>query len=192
MEKTKDANVQDELQEALLRKLQQEITHYCQLGERVLDQTHRRVLEGEQVPNAEKVFSIFEPHTDLIKRGKPRTPEEFGHKVFLAESAQGLITQYEVLEGNPADQDQVEVSLLHHQATFDRPPYCYAADRGFQSVDNEKTCKEEGVKQVSIPNAVGRKLPGAKPTRRLPPSSKASVFVPASKGASRFCSAAVA
>ena len=168
MEKTKDANVQDELQEALLRKLQQEITHYCQLGERVLDQTRRRVLEGEQVPNAEKVFSIFEPHTDLIKRGKPRTPEEFGHKVFLAESAQGLITQYEVLEGNPADQDQVEVSLLHHEATFDRPPYCYAADRGFQSVDNEKTCKEEGVKQVSIPQRGGQKTPRRQAYEKTP------------------------
>jgi IS5 family transposase len=157
LEKTQDAHVPDVLEEALLRKLQKEITHYCQLGERVLDQTRRRVLEGEQVPNAEKVFSIFEPHTDLIKRGKPRTPEEFGHKVFLAESANGLITQYEVLEGNPADQDQVEVSLLHHQATFDRPPYCYAADRGFQSVDNEKTCKEKGVKQVSLPQRGGQK-----------------------------------
>lgn len=157
--KSKDAKVRDVQQEALLRKLQEEITHYCQLGERVLDQTRRRVLEGEQVPNSEKVFSIFEPHTDLIRRGKPRTPEEFGHKVFLAESAQGLITQYEVLDGNPADQNQVEASLRHHQATFDRPPDCYAADRGFQSVDNEKTCKEEGVKQVSIPQRGGQKTP---------------------------------
>jgi transposase, IS5 family len=157
LEKTQDAHVPDVLEEALLRKLQKEITHYCQLGERVLDQTRRRVLEEQQVPNAEKVFSIFEPHTDLIKRGKPRIPQEFGHKVFLAESANGLITQYEVLQGNPADQDQVEVSLLHHQATFDRPPYCYAADRGFQSVDNEKTCKEEGVQQVSLPQRGGQK-----------------------------------
>jgi transposase, IS5 family len=92
-QKTKDASVRDERQEAWLRKLQPEITHDCQLGERVLDQTRRRVLEGEQVPNAEKVFSIFEIHTDLIRRGKPLTPEEFGHKVFLAKSAQGLITQ---------------------------------------------------------------------------------------------------
>ena len=168
LEKTPDARVPDVLQEALLRKLQQEITHYCQLGERVLDQTRRRVLEGEQVPNPEKVFSIFEPHTDLIKRGKPRTPEEFGHKIFLAESAQGLITQYEVLEGNPADQDQVEVSLLHHQATFDRPPDCYAADRGFQSVKNEKTCKEEGVKQVSLPQRGGQKTPQRQAYEKTP------------------------
>ena len=51
-------------------------------------------LDGEQVPTAEKIYSIFEPHTDLIKRGKVQTPIEFGHKVFLAESARGLITQY--------------------------------------------------------------------------------------------------
>jgi transposase, IS5 family len=70
-----------------------EIAHYYQLGERVIDQARRRVLDGEQVPNAEKIYSIFEPHTDLIKRGKVRTPVEFGHKVFLAESAKGLITQ---------------------------------------------------------------------------------------------------
>ena len=81
--------------------LRDEIAHYCGLGARVIDQARRRVLDGEQVPTAEKIYSIFEPHTDLIKRGKVRTPVEFGHKVFLAESAKGLITQYDVLKGNP-------------------------------------------------------------------------------------------
>jgi transposase, IS5 family len=168
LEKTKDARLRGVLDEALLRKLCQEIAHYCQLGERVLDQTRRRVLQGEQVPNSEKLFSLFEPHTDLIKRGKPRTPEEFGHKVFLAESAQGLITQYEVLEGNPADQDQVEASLLHHRAAFDRPPDSYAADRGFQSMDNERACKKEGVKQVSIPQRGGQKTPRRQAYEKTP------------------------
>jgi hypothetical protein len=50
----------------------------------------RRVLDGEQVPPDQKVYSIFEDHTHLIKRGKARKPVEFGHKVFLAESSQGL------------------------------------------------------------------------------------------------------
>jgi transposase, IS5 family len=59
------------------------------------------VLEGEQVPSDEKIYSIFESHTDLIKRGKARKPVEFGRKIFLAESALGLITDYQVLEGNP-------------------------------------------------------------------------------------------
>src|SRR6266852_6190401 len=72
--------------------LRNEITGYCQLAERVIDQSRRRVLQGEKVPTEEKIYSIFEPHTDLIKRGKAQKPVEFGHKVFLAESAQGLIT----------------------------------------------------------------------------------------------------
>jgi hypothetical protein len=70
-----------------------EIEHFCGQGIRVLDQSRRRVLNGEQVPGAEKLYSIFEPHTDLIKHGKVHTLVEFGHKVFLAESARGLITQ---------------------------------------------------------------------------------------------------
>jgi IS5 family transposase len=72
-----------------IEALRDEITHYCGLGERVIDQARRRILNGEQGPNAEKIYSIFEPHADLIKRGKARTPVEFGHKVFLAESAKG-------------------------------------------------------------------------------------------------------
>jgi hypothetical protein len=58
----------------------------------VVDQAKRRVLHGEQVPTSEKIYSIFEPHTDLIKRRKINKPIEFGHEVFLAESARALIT----------------------------------------------------------------------------------------------------
>src|SRR5437588_2118073 len=101
VEQTRKARGKDVLAELAIPELRKEIGHYCELGDRVIDQARRRVLEGEQVPNAEKIYSIFEPHTDLIKRGKVQTPLEFGHKVFLAESAQGLITQYVVLEGNP-------------------------------------------------------------------------------------------
>ena len=93
----------DPVAQSAAEELRRQIEHYCGLGERVIDQARRRVLLGEQVPTGEKVYSIFEPHTDLIKRGKVRTPVEFGHKVFLAESAQGLITQYDVLTGNPSD-----------------------------------------------------------------------------------------
>src|SRR5215475_10660230 len=87
------------------------LEHFCHLGDRVIDQARRRVLFGEQLATDEKIYSIFEPHTDLIKRGKVRTPVEFGHKVFLAESAAGLITQYEVLRGNPPDEVHVAFSL---------------------------------------------------------------------------------
>ena len=91
VEQTKKARSKDLAAEMAIPELRKEIEHYCKLGDRVIDQARRRVLEGEQVPNAEKIYSIFEAHTDLIKRGKVQTPLEFGHKVFLAESAQGLM-----------------------------------------------------------------------------------------------------
>jgi IS5 family transposase len=136
-----------------------DIKHYLGLGERVIDQARRRVLNGEQVPTAEKIYSIFEPHTDLIKRGKVRTPVEFGHKVFLAESAIGLITQYEVLKGNPSDEVHVIPSLQHHSQVFHRSPKLYCSDRGFFSEPNVAACANGGVATVSIPQRGGGRTP---------------------------------
>ena len=142
---------------AMVKQLCQETTGYCELGDRVIDQTRRRVIHGEQVPAEEKVYSIFEPDTDLIKRGKARRPVEFGHKVFLAESAQGLITDYRVLDGNPADTNQVQASLERHRQTFHCAPDLYAGDRGFHSAENLDKCEKAGVSQVSIPQRGGQK-----------------------------------
>ncbi len=138
-------------------QLRTQIISYCDLGDRVIHQTRRRVIDGEQVPPEEKVYSIFETHTDLIKRGKARKPVEFGHKVFLAESGQGLITDYQVLEGNPADTAHVGPSLDRHQKTFQHPPEWYASDRGFQSAENEDKCQQAGVGQIGIPQRGGGK-----------------------------------
>jgi IS5 family transposase len=140
-----------------IEEIRKDIEHYCGLGSQVIDQARRRVLNGEQVPNAEKIYSIFEPHTDLIKRGKVRTPIEFGHKVFLAESAQGLITQYEVLKGNPSDEVHVAPSLEHHIEAFGRVPELYGSDRGFFSEQNLASCQHGGVKVVCIPQRGGKK-----------------------------------
>lgn len=137
--------------------LRKEITGYCKLADRVIDQSRRRVLQGEKVPTEEKIYSIFEPHTDLIKRGKPQKPVEFGHKVFLAESAQGLITDYQVLDGNPSDSNHVQSSLDRHKQTFGNPPDLYATDRGFFSAENVQSCEKAGVTQVSIPQRGGHK-----------------------------------
>ena len=138
--------------------LRDEIAHYCGLADRVIDQARRRVLDGEQVPTDEKVYSIFEPHTDLIKRGKVRTPVEFGHKVLLAESARGLITQYQVLDGNPQDEQHVGRSLERHKKTFGRAPELYGADRGFYSERNLALCARSGVEVVCIPQSGGKKV----------------------------------
>jgi transposase, IS5 family len=143
--------------QAIVDQLRKQITAYCQLGDRVVAQTRRRVIEGEQVPTEEKVYSIFESHTDLIKRGKQRKPVEFGHKVFLAESAHGLITDYQVLAGNPADTAQVQASLERHQRIFDHCPELYAGDRGFYSAENVEGCQQAGVSEVCIPQRGGQK-----------------------------------
>jgi IS5 family transposase len=161
----------DAITRAAMDETCKQINSFCELGERVIDQTRRRVLQGETVPSEEKLYSIFEPHTDLIKRGKTLKPVEFGHKVFLAESSHGLITEYRVLEGNPVDSDHVQASLDQHQKTFQKAPEDYAGDRGFFSEENVQKCKDAGVGQVSIPQRGGQRTAGrpfgqaqAKPT----------------------------
>jgi len=159
LRRTRKVRGKDLLSELAIEALRKDIEHYCGLGDRVIDQARRRVLGEEQVPNAEKIYSIFEPHTDLIKRGKVRTPVEFGHKVFLAESAQGLITQYEVLKGNPSDEDHVKPSLKRHKDAFGSVPELYGSDRGFFSEQNVTSCTRDGVKVVCIPQRGGKKTP---------------------------------
>ena len=76
---------------------EKELLHYVQLTAKVCDNARRRVLLGEAVANEEKIFSIFEPHTELIKRGKQPNPIQFGHNVLVIEDAVGFICHYEVV-----------------------------------------------------------------------------------------------
>ena len=161
---------------AMLEGLRQELADYCALGDRVVDQARRRVLYKEQVPGSEKLYSIFEPHTDLIKRGKVNKPIEFGHKVFLAESARGLVTQYRVLDGNPSDEDHVEPSLKAHRKTFGSAPEVFATDRGFDSAENQKTCRKARIRCVSIPQRGGKKTAKRQAFEKSPDFKKAQRF----------------
>lgn len=147
------------IQRAIVNALVTQIEDLSRLGHRVVDQTRRRIFGGEQVAVDEKLFSIFEPHTDLLVRGKVRTPVEFGHKVRLVESGSGLITDYEILKGNPADQDHIKPTLAHHENRFGAAPRLIATDRGFDSKDNIEACKQAGVVIESIPQRGGQKTP---------------------------------
>jgi transposase, IS5 family len=144
---------------AAVDAIRHEITRHCDLATRVVSQTTRRVLHGEQVPPDQKVYSIFETHTDLIKRGKVLRDVEFGHKVFLAESGHGLITQYRVLDGNPADQVHVTPSLESHQRIFESAPRVYSSDRGFFNEENLEACRAAGVALTCIPQSGGKRSP---------------------------------
>ena len=111
------------------------------LGEALADRTdvmrqvanvaRRRALGGEKVPNGDKVFSIFETHTELIKRGRRGRPIEFGHKVLLTQSREKFITDYVVLEENCSDCELLPLVIERHQQRFGSPPQSVAADMGF-------------------------------------------------------------
>lgn len=176
VEKAKAAAGADLIASVGIDSLRKEITGYCQLADRVIDQCRRRVLQGETVPAEEKIYSIFESHTHMIKRGKALKPVEFGHKVFLAESAQGLITDYQVLDGNPADSTHVPSSLDRHQQTFGIPPELYAGDRGFFSAENVQACEKAGVIHVSIPQRGGHKTAEQDAVERSPAFKKGQRF----------------
>jgi IS5 family transposase len=122
----------------------------------VIDQTVRRMFSGEKVPPAEKLVSIFEPHTDIIRRGKVNKDTEFGHKVWLGEVEGGFIAQYEVLDGNPNDESQWQSTLEKHVQLFGQPPRQASADRGVHSANNEAFAAKLGVKRVVLPKP-GRK-----------------------------------
>ena len=160
----------------VIETLRKEISGFCRLADQVVDQARRRVIYGEQVPTGEKIYSIFEPHTDLIKRGKTNKPIEFGHKVFLAESAHGLITQYRVLDGNPSDENHVPTSLDNHRNMFGSAPETYATDRGFHNSSNEKVCRDAGVTSPSIPQRGGQKTPERAATEKTPAFKQAQRF----------------
>jgi IS5 family transposase len=94
--------------------------------------TARRAnVAGETVPANERVFSLFEPHTELIKRGRRQKPVEFGHKVLLCETAEKFITDYEVYEKQQPDCDLTRPVIERHEKLFGERPVVLAADKGF-------------------------------------------------------------
>jgi IS5 family transposase len=130
--------------------LYKELNHYLNISTVAIGQCERRVLKGEKVPASDKIVSIFEDHTDIIRRGKTQSPTEFGHKVLIATAKSGLITQYKVFRGNPDDAHMIPDILSNHQNQYGQPPQSLCGDRRFFSSDNEKITYETGVEKVSI------------------------------------------
>jgi IS5 family transposase len=131
--------------------LAKEIARLKGLVEQVVNQTERRVLEGESVEAGEKLVSLFEEHTAIIARGKAGKKVEFGRKVWLDEVEGGIVSGYRVLEGNPSDEKQLLESLENHRRLFERLPWLVAADRGVYSPGNEEAARQMGVKRVALP-----------------------------------------
>ena len=113
---------------------------------KVIDQTDRRVFRNEQVPASEKVFSFFEPHTDIIV--KKRRETEFGHKVFLTGGASTMILDCLIVQGNPADTEQFAPMLQRQKELYGRMPRQVSVDGGFASKDNLAYAKQHQVKDA--------------------------------------------
>jgi transposase, IS5 family len=142
-------------------KLAATLRQFVPLVQRVIIQTTRRIIQGEAVPAPEKVVSLFEPHTAVIRKGKPGKPTEFGRVIWVDEVEGGIISRYAVLEGNPAEDAQLPPSLDHHRRVFKRPPHLLAGDRGVHTTANERYATLHGVEQVVLPK------PGAKSAKRI-------------------------
>jgi IS5 family transposase len=136
---------------AAIERVRARVEQVLPLVQQVCAQTQRRVLAGEQVPASDKLVSLFEPHTAVIRRGKLPTPTEFGTKLLLDEVEGGLVSRYVMLNGNPPDAAEFAASLDHHPLQFGHPPHTAAADRAFCTTANEQYAIQAGVVNLAIP-----------------------------------------
>ena len=142
-----DALVQVELvSEPWAESWRTEARSYLKLIKRVMKQTERRVFDGEKVPAAEKVVSLFEPHADIIVKGGRRT--HYGHKINLSTGRSALVLDVVVEDGNPADSERCLPMLERHVKTYGEPPQRAAFDGGYASRENLEDAKKLGVEHV--------------------------------------------
>ena len=147
-----------------LTAARQQLQQVQPLVTRILAQTRARVLGGDtHVPD--KVLSLFEPHTEAIRKGKIAKPTEFGKLVTIQESEHQIITAYQVHDRRPADMTLWTPALDRHVAIFERPPDIAAGDRGFASAANEAAAVQRGVRRVILPRP-GRKTPARRAYER--------------------------
>jgi len=131
---------------ALVEAITLQLRHYVELAQQVMDQTRRRVLQGESVPACEKIVSIFEPHTDIIR--KDRRDTYYGHKLCLTTGASGMVLDSIVLEGNPPDSKLAVTMMERQKQLYGRAPRQATFDGGFASRANLDDIKALGVKDV--------------------------------------------
>jgi IS5 family transposase len=142
---------EDVLQQAALHALQRELDTMLPCVEQVIRQTRARVFE-ENTRSEGKLVSIFEPETEIIRKGKASKPTEFGKLVKVQEAENQIVTAYEVYEQRPNDKDLLVPSVQIHHQRLGRVPEMVAGDAGFYSAQGEAQLREMGVKRVSIPN----------------------------------------
>jgi IS5 family transposase len=136
-------------------RLQMGLDRFVPLLAQVIHQARSRVLEETPVPAQEKLVSLFEPHTRVLRRHQTGTPVEFGRHVVLDEVDGGIVTRYHVLGAGEVERHELEPAVAHHQAVYGRAPHRLTADRGFPVSGQEATLQAAGVRHIAVP-ASGR------------------------------------
>ena len=137
--------------QAALDGLRRELQSMVPRVQQVMRQTKARVFAGDTHAEG-KIVSLFEPTTEVIRKGKAGKPIGFGKMVKLQEAENQIVVAYEVYDQRPSDSDLLIAAIETHQATLGCTPHLVAADAGFYSAKNEAVAKAKGVKRVCIPN----------------------------------------
>lgn len=139
------------LTQLALEGLRQEIDAMAPRVRQVMKQTRARIFRGDTRVEG-KLLSLFEPSTEIIRKGKAGKPNEFGKMVKLQEAENQIVIDYEVYDQRPSDSDLLIAAIEKHEEALGRTPRLVAADAAFYSAKNEAAAKAKGVKRVCIPN----------------------------------------
>jgi IS5 family transposase len=137
--------------QAVLECLKGQLNEMIPRVRQVIAQTRARIFHG-QTRTEGKIFSLFEPSTEIIRKGKSGKPNEFGKLIKLQEAENQIVIDYEVYDQRPNDTTLLIPAIEMHEAVLGRTPRLVAADAGFYSAKNEAVAKAKGVKRVCIPN----------------------------------------
>jgi IS5 family transposase len=141
----------DVLKQAALEEMKQELETVLERVKQVRRQTRKRIFGGDTHVEG-KLVSIFEPTTEIIRRGKASKPTEFGKMIKIQEAEGQIITDFAVYEKRPADSDLLVPAIQIHKERLGRAPDLVAGDAAFYSIGGEKAAQELGVTHVAVPN----------------------------------------
>jgi IS5 family transposase len=134
-----------------LRGLCEHLSEMAGRVRQVVKQAKVRVFDGvTQFPD--KIVSLFEPHSEIIRKGKASKPTEFGKMVQVQETENQIITHYDVFDHRPSDRDLLLGAVETHERVLGRVPHLATADAGYYSRAQEQAVEEKGVKWVAVPN----------------------------------------
>ena len=134
-----------------LRALREELTVMSDRVRQVVKQAKARIFDGvTQLPG--KIVSLFEPHSEIIRKGKASKPTEFGKLVQVAEAENQIVTHYDVFDQRPSDRELLTDAVAEHRRRLGRAPRLVTADAGYYAQRHEQAVEEMGVKWIAVPN----------------------------------------